>query len=100
MSFKDFLNKINEKKKIEKEEFRAMAREERLKHKLEERKKPAYQREHEFYEKEKEREAMKKLVKIERKEREERMKNLSDPFNKPHLFKESGDLFKSNVRWM
>lgn len=80
-----FFGKWIEKRKEDKEEFKKMEKDLRFKKILEEKQKSPAQREHEFYEKEKQREELKRVVEMERKERAEKMKNLSDPFNKPSI---------------
>jgi len=101
MGFMDALRKIREKKKAEKQEFKAMEREERFKHKLEQKKKTPMQKEFEFYQREKFRENLKKAVELERKQRKAKMRSLSDPFNNKSLFKErleikDGNFMKNN----
>ena len=98
MGFKDLFNKLNEKRKLEKEQFNSMEREERFRHKLEEKQKSPMQKEHEIYQREKEKDKLKQLVTIERKERNERMKKLSDPFNKGQAFRERNDLMGGGMK--
>ena len=95
MGFKEAFEKYREKKKQEKEEFKAMERDLRFKRKLEQKMKSPAQKEYEFYQKEKERDDLKKRLEMERKERAERLKRLSNPFNKVNLLHEKIDLMKS-----
>lgn len=95
MGIMDFINKISEKKKAEKEEFESMERELHFKKRLEEKMKTPMQKEHEFYQKEKEREQLKRIVESERKIRAEKMKELSNPFKEN--IRERNDLIKSNI---
>jgi len=99
----DAVKKWNEKKKEQKEEFKAMEREDRFKRKLENKKKSPALKEYEFYQREKEKEKLKQLLLNEREERNERMKKLSDPFNKKNMFSEKmdikdGDLMGENFK--
>ena len=99
MGLKDFFNKWNEKKKEEREEFRRMERELRFKKLLEEKQKTPMQKEHEFYQKEKKREQLKKLVNFERKQRDEKMKRLSNPFSRNNnSLIERNDIMGNNLR--
>ena len=99
MGLKEVFSNWNEKRKEEKEEFKQMERELKFKKRLEDKQKTPMQKEHEFYEKEKDRERLKELVKSERLERNEKMKKLSDPFNKDNnLFKEHNDIMKGGFR--
>ncbi len=86
MGFKEFFQKLNEKKNEEKEMLKSMERDMRLKRKLENKLKSPTQKEHEFYERERNRDNLNSIVKKERKERDIRMKKLSDPFNKNNNF--------------
>lgn len=100
MSFSDSFSKFMEKRKKEKDEFEILERDERLKRKLEQKNKSPAQKEHEFYQREKAIEDLNKLVKLERQQREEKMKQLNNPYNKKSLFKEKNDLKDGNVRWI
>lgn len=100
MGFSEQIRKIMDKSKENKEEFKSMEREERFKRKLEQKNKSPAQKEHEFYQREKAKEDLDKLVKQERKQREEKMKALNNPFNKKDTFHEKlhlkdGGLFNS-----
>jgi hypothetical protein len=85
MGLKEIFSKISEKKKEEKEEYKRMERELRYKKLLEEKQKTPAQKELEFYQKEKDRGLLNERLKLERKIREEKMKNLNNPFNKPSM---------------
>jgi len=101
MILKEAFQKFIDKRRREKEEFKAMEREERLKRRLEQKMKTPAQKEHEFYQREKQKEALNNILKRERKIREEKLKRLSNPYNKPNLFMERNDLLKSNgIRWI
>lgn len=100
MGFKEQFEKFKEKRNKEKEEFADMERRVKLERKLEQKMKTPAQKEHEFYQREKEQEKLQSILKKERKEREEKLKNLSNPFNKKDLFHERNDLTDGNVKWI
>lgn len=101
MGFKEAFKKWSEKKKQEKEEFRRMQRDLRLRKLLEERQKPAAQREYEFYQKEKDKENLTKMLKKERKERAEKMKRLSSPFNKrASIIGGGNEMMRGGINWI
>lgn len=82
MGFKEAFQKWNEKKKEEREEFKRLERNQRFHKRLEEKQKSPAQKELDFYQKEKDRENLREKLEQKRKQRNEKMKNLSDPFNK------------------
>lgn len=98
MGFSESFSKFMDKRKKEKEEFQGMEREERLKRKLEQKMKSPAQKEHEFYQREKATEQLNELVKREKKERDIKMKELSNPFNKQNIFRERLDIKDGNFR--
>ena len=101
MSFKEAYSRFREKKKEEKDEFKAMERKLRFEKKLEQKTKTPAQKEYEFYEREDARERLDKIVKEKRKTREEKLKKLSSPFNKQGIV-ERNDLMGADekMRWI
>ena len=98
MGFSESFNKFMDKRKKDKEEFQELERQERFKRKLEQKLKSPIQKEHEFYQREKATEQLNELVKREKKERDEKMKELSNPFNKKNMFRERMDIKDGNFR--
>lgn len=96
----DFFRKINEKRQLEKEEYKAMERELKLQRRLEQKMKSPAQKEYEFYQREKKQEALKKALDFERKRRAEKMKQLSNPFNHKDLINNNNDLSKADLTWI
>jgi hypothetical protein len=101
MSFKEAFERFKAKKKEEKQEFKSMERELRFKKKLEQKSKSPAQKESEFYEREDAKERLDKIVKQKRKTRENRLKELSNPFNKQGIV-ERNDLIGADekMRWI
>lgn len=101
MGITNFFKKLNEKRQQEREEFKAMERELRLKRRLEQKMKSPAQKEYEFYQREKNQEALKNALEFERKNREIKMKELANPFKNNHnLFPEKNDILKADIKWI
>ena len=96
MTFREAIEKYLEKRREEKEQFKAMEREVRLKRKLEQKMKTPAQKEYEFYMREEKKNNLDKFLKQKRKQREKKLKALSSPFNKHQLFNEKMDLIDGN----
>lgn len=101
MGILNFFSKISQRMKEDREEFRLMEREMRLKKRLEEKMKSPMQKELEFYQREKERERLNKMLELERKKRTEKLKKISNALFNPNAYKlnETNDLMKGNWRW-
>ena len=76
MGFKEIISSYMEKKKEEKQEFKIMQRDVRLKRKLEEKMKSPAQKEYEFYKRENNRIQLNKELKKARKKRKKRLAKL------------------------
>lgn len=101
MTLGESFAKWREKKKDEKEEFKAMEREERFKKKLEEKHKTPAQKELEFYHREKAREELKRTLEVERKERAEKMKELSNPYKHDNSMMIKNDVVtRRDIKWV
>lgn len=92
MGFKEAFERYKERKREEKEQLREMETELRLKKRLEQKMKTPAEKEYEFYLREEKKNNLDRLLKQKRKEREKKLQNLSNPFNKHQLFKEKMDL--------
>lgn len=103
MGILDFFKKLNEKRRERKEEFEHMKREFYFRKKLEDMMKTPAEKEIEFYERERRRENLNKMLQIERKRREEKMKKLnSNLFNNRELiFHNNKNLIKEpKIKWI
>lgn len=102
MGLKEAFQRWSEKRKEEREELKRMERDIRLKKRIEQKMKTPAQKEYEFYQREKQKENLNKVLAIERKQREERMKALSDPFKKNNnAFREGNDIMNGGgIKWL
>lgn len=100
MGLREFFSRMSEKRKEEKEEFRRLEREERFKKLLEEKHKTPAQKEHEFYQREKQRENLKKLLIRERKIRQNKLNKLSSPYGHKVSLMKKNDLADRSIKWV
>ena len=92
MGFKEIISSYMDKKREEKQEFKIMQRDVRLRRKLENKMKSPAQKEYEFYKRENDRIKLNRELKKAREEKKKRLAKLSDPYNKQPLFSENNDI--------